>query len=73
MSYEENVYIGRQGIVFVKDDSGAKCRWPKEASKWCNSYKVNNAMSLNKSLRLYRTHLTELLEDVNNMEEFKLL
>ena len=37
---EENVYLGRKGVVFIKKDDGTKERYPKQDSKWCNPFKV---------------------------------
>lgn len=36
MSYTENVYIARRGVVFVD-----KVRWSKQASIWANPFKLD--------------------------------
>lgn len=69
MSEENNVYIGRGGIVFVPD-KGSKRRWPPAASKWSNPYKDG---ALEDRLELYERHLDALLTDEHNREEFQLL
>ena len=40
MEDENNVYVGRRGIVFIKDEEGNKKRFPPENSVWCNPFKV---------------------------------
>jgi hypothetical protein len=39
MAQENNVYIGRRGIVFVNTESG-KVRWPPEDSIWSNPFHI---------------------------------
>jgi hypothetical protein len=77
MEYDNNIYIGRKGIVFVSDpdhsDTNKKCRWPKKDSVWCNPYKISKTMTREQSLIKYEEHLRMLLEDDNIMEEFKKL
>lgn len=78
MAEENNVYIGRAGIVFVptqeEEFSGSgKRRWPPAASKWANPYKVGDSRSREEALELYERHLDTLLLDESNRKEFQLL
>lgn len=62
----QNVYIGRQGIVFVN-----KVRFPPCASKWHNPYKVSaNGYTREEALDLYRAHLLNMLKNEETMKEF---
>jgi len=48
-----NIYIGRQGPVFIN-----KKRFPSTASKWCNPYKVNKDNSNREEvLTQYETYI----------------
>ena len=38
----DNVYIGRKGIVFIKNEDGKKQRFPKQASIFHNPFKGDN-------------------------------
>ena len=40
-----NLYIGRRGIVFIKDESGTKKRFPSIDSPWANPFKLNKDSS----------------------------
>ena len=59
MEDENNVYVGRSGIVFVDG-----VRFPPRASKWCNPFKTEDA------LPKFEIHLNKLLRDQKNIEEF---
>ena len=65
----DNVYVGRAGPIFVQVGN-KKERYPKQASIWCNPFKVTEQVPLDKSLRLYKKHLREMLEDEDTLEEF---
>lgn len=66
MENPQNVYIGRQGIVFVD-----KVRFPPRASKWHNPYKVSaKGYTREEALDLYRAHLLNMLKDADTMKEF---
>ncbi len=45
MDDENNVYIGRKGIVFIDG-----IRFPKKDSLWCNPFKIPKTLSKDKSL-----------------------
>ena len=70
MSHEDNVYIGRGGVVFVATSSGGKVRWPTNASKWCNKHKVSTIMSRDEAIALYEKDLDVLLKDGDNRVQF---
>ena len=70
MSHEDNVYIGRGGVVFVVANDGSKVRWPKSNSVWCNKNKVTTAMSRDEAIAAYEKDLDVLLEDEDNRTEF---
>jgi hypothetical protein len=73
MEDPNNVYIGRQGIVFVPTDSG-KERCPKKASIWANPFKVSKKLSREESIELYEEHIrTRLLNEPELLEELFLL
>lgn len=70
MKDENNVYIGRAGIVFIKDiNTGKKERWPKQASPFHNPYRVTPLVSREEAVRLYRIHITRLLNTNNDLVE----
>jgi hypothetical protein len=70
MSYPENVYIARQGIVFVE-----KVRWPPRASIWANPYKltlgrVATGESDRKEVLIqYRKYIIEKIKKENLYDE----
>lgn len=62
---ENNVYIGRAGIVFVKvknNGEDAKERFPKKNSKWANPYKVGKNLSREEALEKYEIYIREKIE-----------
>ena len=56
--YEDNTYIGRRGIVFIKTKEG-KERYPKQDSKWCNPFKIDNNNTREDVLEKYETYILE--------------
>lgn len=70
---ENNVYIGRGGIVFlpVPGEAGVKRRYPEKASKWHNPFTMKKYG--NACYAMYEQHLDEMLEDPANLAEFQLL
>lgn len=69
MESEDNVYVGRNGRVFIHEN-GNKRAYVYGSSKWCNPHKVDKDGSLETVLEQYRHHLNELLKDEVNREEF---
>jgi hypothetical protein len=56
MDDENNIYIGRKGIVFIDNK-----RYPQNDSYWCNPYKLSNH-SLTDSLIKYKMYIKNKLE-----------
>jgi hypothetical protein len=61
---DENVYIGRKGIVFINGS-----RYPKYDSVWSNPYKITSDQSREKVLELYSTYIEEKIKKDNLMQE----
>jgi hypothetical protein len=59
---DENVYIGRKGVVFIDG-----VRYPLNDSIWANPYKITDIMSRDKVLELYKTYIKEKLQKDNNL------
>lgn len=69
MEDENNVYIGRRGIVFVDG-----VRFPSKDSIWCNPYKITADRDRNKVIELYTQHLENQLKNpmmVNELLKLK--
>ena len=64
---ENNVYIGRKGIVFIEED-GKKQRFPKYDSMFANIYKINKNNDREDVLKKYEIYLRQKLQ---NEPEFK--
>ena len=67
MNDENNVYIGRAGIVFIDNQ-----RFPKESSIWANPYKVGEKKgqyTREESLQLYETYIREKIKSSDTMKE----
>lgn len=67
MKDEENVYIGRAGIVFIDN-----VRFPKESSIWANPYKVGDKKGQyerEESLKLYESYIREKIKGSESMKE----
>lgn len=58
MSYPNNVYIGRAGIVFIDKE-----RFPKKSSTFCNPFKVGKDGTREQVIDKYETHIRKLLKD----------
>lgn len=61
---ENNVYIGRKGIVFVDNE-----RFPKNDSIWCNPYKVGKDGNLDEVLEKYKYYIVQKIHDENLFQE----
>ena len=60
----ENVYIGRRGIVFVKNpETGSNERFPKQDSVWANPFKIGRDGDREEVLAKYRVYITEKLKN----------
>jgi hypothetical protein len=54
MADEDNVYIGREGVVFIDGE-----RYPKQRSIWANPFKVDKDGTLEEVLAMYKEHIIE--------------
>tara|TARA_B100001094_G_C18149555_1_gene782836 strand:+ start:491 stop:943 length:453 start_codon:yes stop_codon:yes gene_type:complete len=80
IEHENNIYIGRKGIVFVDTDKidenrkKIKERFPKKDSIWANPFKVkknNNGDSDNRNIAIenYKKYIIKKIQDENLYEE----
>lgn len=54
---ENNVYIGRRGIVFIMNEDGDKERYPKKDSIWANPFKVSKDLSRDECIDKYKEYI----------------
>lgn len=64
-----NVYIGRKGIVFIKDSSDKKVRFPTNNSIWANPFKSKHHSSTKECLILYHNYILEKIHRENLWDE----
>jgi len=57
---DDNIYIGRGGIVFVDNE-----RYPKKDSVWANPYKVDKDGDLDEVLKLYKKYIKNKIKKEN--------
>ncbi len=63
---EQNVYIGRGGVVFINNE-----RYPKRKSIWHNPFKISkNGLTREDSLVEYEKYLRKMLENPDTKKEF---
>ena len=55
---EENIYIGRKGVVIID-----KNRYPKKDSVWANPYKVGKDGDLEEVLEKYKKHINKKIKE----------
>ena len=65
---ENNMYIGRRGIVFIDGE-----RFPKEDSVWCNPYKIGKDGTREEVNIKYRAHISEKIASMGMREELRTL
>ena len=53
---ENNIYIARKGIVFIKEGD-KKERYPKQSSKWANPFKINKDCTREQCLMRYKEYI----------------
>ena len=63
MEDSNNVYVGRQGVVFIKNDEGKNERFPKKSSIFSNPFKIGKDGDRNKVLKKYRKYMIENLDN----------
>ena len=59
---DENVYIGRKGVVFIDG-----VRFPLYDSIWANPYKITETQSREQVLKLYLKYIEKKLESDSNL------
>jgi hypothetical protein len=59
-----NVYIGRKGIVFINN-----VRFPKQDSIWCNPFKIDKNNNREQVLEKYEKYIIERLEKDDDLKE----
>lgn len=65
MEDEENVYIGRGGVVFIEKE-----RFPKRGSKFLNPFKIGRDGNRDEVLQKYKIYICDKLkEDKKLMDE----
>lgn len=57
----DNVYIGRAGIVFIKNEAGNNVRYPSRDSIWANPYKITSDATRDVVLEKYEVYIRERL------------
>ena len=62
MEDDNNVYIGRRGIVFITTTEG-KFRYPSTDSIWANPYKISEDFSREDVIKHYRKYILKKLKD----------
>lgn len=71
MEAPENVYIGRKGIVFIKNEAGKSERFPKEDSIWANPFKISKELLREDVIQLYEEYILDKIEKENLYEELE--
>lgn len=66
---ENNIYIGRAGVVFIKNDDGKKERFPKVKSMFCNPFKVGKDGTREEVIKKYKKYLIEKLKNNSNFRK----
>lgn len=69
MKNPDNLYVGRNGRIFIKQKDGTNKIFHYKGSKWGNPYKIGE-YTLDKSLKLYKKHILEsgLVDDLYELE-----
>jgi hypothetical protein len=68
MSDHNNVYIARQGIVFID-----KVRYPKKSSMWANPFKIKKDLTREDVINQYEIYIRQKIEDENLYDELEKL
>ena len=69
MKDENNVYIGRRGIVFIKNENGQKERFPKVDSIWHNPFKIKGDMTREDVILKYKEYIEDKLKNDESLRE----
>ena len=70
MSDKTNLYVGRYGRIFIKENDGRTTVFNYKGSKWGNPYKVTETLPVEQALILYKEHL-QTSGLVNDLEELQ--
>jgi phage antirepressor YoqD-like protein len=71
---KKNLYVGRAGRIFIKEDDGEMKVFHYKGSKWGNPFKVNEDIPVEKALQLYKHHLEKrgLIDKVSELHGYNL-
>lgn len=71
---DKNIYVGRVGRIFIQEKNGKTSIFPYKGSKWGNPFKVDQDMSVEKSLQLYEAHLHKsgLIDKISELKGLNL-
>jgi len=74
MADKSNLYVGRYGRIFIKEDDGTTTAFPYKGSKWGNPYKVTEEIPVEQALILYEEHLqnNRLVDDLHELKNLNL-
>jgi hypothetical protein len=61
---ENNIYIGRGGIVFIDNE-----RFPKESSPFCNPFKVGRDGNREEVISKYKSYILKKLNQNSDLRE----
>ena len=61
---ENNIYIGRSGIVFINKE-----RYPKKSSPFCNIFKIGKDGSRKEVISKYKNYILNKLENNQKLKE----
>ena len=64
MNDQNNVYIGRRGVVFVTDSAGNKVRWPQHDSPFANPFTIKE-----EAMRIVKINFPDALDDSNAVKQ----
>ena len=68
----QNVYVGRAGVVFVKEGDKQE-RFPKTASLFCNPFKVGKDGTREEVVAKFRSYLQHKIQNEEGFKEELLL
>tara|TARA_A100001015_G_scaffold282462_1_gene346735 strand:- start:1657 stop:2250 length:594 start_codon:yes stop_codon:yes gene_type:complete len=66
---EDNVYIGRRGVVFIKKADGSKERYPKQDSIFANPFKLQKGLTRKDVIIKYEAYIREQLKEKPELVE----
>ena len=70
MKNENNVYIGRKGVLLLEPEGGGtKRRFPEEDSIWANPFKIDKNSTREDVIAKYETYIREKIAKDNSLIE----